>query len=250
MVDEQHLEKAEEILGHRFRDRSLLERALIHASLADARLESNERLEFLGDAVLGMVVCENLFDLFEELLEGELTKIKSSVVSRSVCAKVARQIGLDELIQLGKGLSTRDALPPSLAAAVYESVIGALYLDAGLEVTRQFILKHMEPRISHAARSGHQYNFKSVLQQSAQQQFSATPQYIVLDEQGPDHAKCFEVAVSIGDRRFSSSWGPSKKYAEQLAALEALVELGYAERDDDGEISMTIDAAVGDDGGK
>jgi ribonuclease-3 len=128
---------------------------------------------------------------------------------------------------------------------VYESLIGALYLDAGLERTREFILRDMEPRISSAARSGHQHNFKSVLQQSAQQQFSSTPQYIVLDEQGPDHSKCFEVAVAIGDRRFASSWGPSKKNAEQAAALEALLELGYAERNDDGEISLITESVNG-----
>ncbi len=250
VVEDQVLEKAEQILEYEFKDRELLKRALIHASLADARLDSNERLEFLGDAILGMIVCENLFSRFEELLEGELTKIKSSVVSRNVCAKIARQIGLDELMQLGKGLSSRDSLPSSVAAAVYESVIGALFLDAGLERTREFILRDMEPRITHAARSGHQYNFKSVLQQSAQQQFNSTPQYLVLDEQGPDHAKCFEVAVALGERRFPSSWGPSKKNAEQAAALEALVELGYAERGENGNVHIIPEVMNGTVDGK
>jgi len=249
-VDEQLLNQAEDLLGHTFTDRDLLERALTHASLADARLQSNERLEFLGDAVLGMIVCEELFDRFEDLLEGELTKIKSSVVSRHVCAKVAREIGLDELVQLGKGLSSRDSLPSSVAAAVYESVIGALYLDAGLEAARAFILKGMNTRIEQAADSGHQSNFKSVLQQTAQQELGATPQYIVLDEQGPDHAKCFEVAVSIGARRFPSTWGPSKKLAEQSAALEALLELGHAERNDDGDVQIIYDTLRNGDGAK
>jgi ribonuclease-3 len=109
-------------------------------------------------------------------------------------------------------------------------LIGALYLDAGLGPTREFILKALEPRIEHAASSGHQYNFKSVLQQAALQQFNQTPQYLILDEQGPDHAKCFEVCVEIGARRFTSCWGPSKKQAEQLSALQALLELGIAQR--------------------
>lgn len=248
-VEEEYLNQAEQLLGHEFADRELLARALTHASLADARIESNERLEFLGDAVLGMVVCEALYDRFEDLLEGELTKIKSSVVSRSVCARVAREIGLDELVQLGKGLSSRNSLPSSVAAAVYEAVIGALYLEAGLDAARAFILKGMDKRITHAARSGHQSNFKSVLQQTAQQELGATPQYTVLDEQGPDHAKCFEVAVSIGSRRFPSSWGPSKKHAEQAAALEALLELGHAERDEDGDVQIVYELVKSNNGG-
>lgn len=238
-MDEQLLDKTEEILGYSFQDRELLHLALTHASLADDRLESNERLEFLGDAILGMIVCEYLFKNFPDLLEGEMTKIKSSVVSRNICAKIAQQTGLDELVRLGKGLSSRSALPPSVAAAVYESLIGALYLDAGLDVVKQFVLRDLEPKIISAADSGHQQNFKSVLQQMAQQEFGSTPQYLVLDEKGPDHAKCFEVGVAIGTRRFQSSWGPSKKHAEQSAALSALVELGHAERTDNGEVRLT-----------
>ena len=166
--------------------------------------------------------------------------IKSNVVSRRACARIARDLGFDDLIQLGKGLSNHRSLPQSVVAAVYESLIGALYVDAGLEKTREFILEGMKPLIEEAARSGHQFNFKSVLQQSAQQHFNETPQYVLLDEQGPDHAKCFEVCVAIGAQRFPSSWGPSKKDAEQQAALQALLELGHAERDDDGEIHLRI----------
>ncbi len=244
VIDDSIIARAEKILGHEFECRDLLRRSLIHASLADCRLESNERLEFLGDAVLGMVVCEYLHDRFDDLLEGELTKIKSNVVSRRACAQLAEDLGLDDLIQLGKGLSNHRALPQSVIAAVYESLIGALYVDAGLEVTRMFILDGMRPLIEDAARSGHQFNFKSVLQQSAQQHFNETPQYLLLDEQGPDHAKCFEVCVAIGAQRFPSSWGPSKKEAEQQAALEALLELGHAERDEDGEIHLVSSHAI------
>lgn len=237
-MDSQEILKAEEMLGHTFSDQALLKRALTHASLATSRLESNERLEFLGDAVLGMVVCEYLHDMYEELLEGEMTKIKSTVVSRRVCAKVAFEIGLDEVLRLGKGMSNRAALPGSVVAAVYEALIGALYLDGGMDVARDFILERLEPWIKRAAASGHQSNFKSVLQQASQQHFQQTPQYLVLDEKGPDHAKCFEVCVEIGARRFESAWGPSKKEAEQDAALHALLELGFAGRAENGEVRV------------
>lgn len=229
---------AEELLGHEFSDQDLLEKALTHASLVDSRLQSNERLEFLGDAVLGLVVCDHLHRRFPELLEGEMTKIKSTVVSRRVCAEVALDLGFGELLRLGKGMDLRSELPKSVLAAVYESVIGALFVDGGLEAARAFIMKCLERRIEKAAKSGHQSNFKSVLQQASQQMLDMLPQYIVLDEKGPDHAKCFEVCVEIGARRFGSCWGASKKQAEQAAALEALIELKAAERADDGEIRI------------
>ncbi len=237
-MESQDIRTAERLLGHRFSDRELLARALTHASLADSRLQSNERLEFLGDAVLGMVVCDYLFSRYEGLLEGDLTKIKSSVVSRRTCADVAQELGLEELLRLGKGMGDRRVLPRSVLAAVYESLIGALHIDGGIEVARRFILEGLEPRIEQAAGSGHQYNFKSVLQQEAQQVLSQPPLYIVLDEKGPDHSKCFEICVEIGARRFKPSWGPSKKQAEQQAALEALLELGLVDQRDDGEIHV------------
>ncbi|MHC4416105.1 MAG: ribonuclease III [Planctomycetota bacterium] len=238
-MDPENIRRAERLLGHRFSDQALLVQALTHASLADSRLESNERLEFLGDAVLGTVVCVYLYERYRDRLEGELTKIKSSVVSRSTCADIAEDLGLDDLLRLGKGMSDRRVLPRSVRAAVYEALIGALYLDGGIEAARRFILDGMKPTIEQAGGSGHQQNFKSVLQQTAQDVFGLAPQYIVLDEKGPDHAKCFEVGVEIGARRFKSCWGASKKQAEQQAALEALLELGVAERSGDGDIRLS-----------
>jgi ribonuclease-3 len=237
MTDEE-IKAAEEAIGYTFRDRGLLALALTHSSLVDSRLLSNERMEFLGDAVLGLVVCEHLYSKYEGLLEGEMTKIKSTVVSRHTCAHVAREMGLGDLLRLGKGMTSRDGRPHSVVAAVFEAIIGAVYLDGGFEVAREFIVKHLGHRIEKAARSGHQSNFKSVLQQAAQQMLNLTPQYVVLDEKGPDHAKCFEVCVEIGARRFESTWGPSKKEAEQLAALQALVELELAERTPAGDVRL------------
>lgn len=232
------LERAEEILGYQFKDRDLLRRALRHASCTDDKLDSNERLEFLGDAILGMVVCDFLYDHYPSLLEGELTKIKSTVVSRDTCARVARRLGLDVLIELGKGMRNRGEIPRSLAAGGFEAVIGAMYLEAGLETVRTFILQHLSARVRAAYRSGHQQNFKSVLQQVAQRRFEASPSYVLLDEKGPDHSKCFEICVEIGAERFPSSWGPSKKQAEQQAALNALIALDAAVLDEEGDVYL------------
>lgn len=230
----------EEALGYTFSNPDLLTVALTHASVAETRQVSNERLEFLGDAVLGMVVCDALFRRFPDMLEGDLTKIKSAVVSRRTCAAIARKLGLDGLLILGKGMSNRPDLPSSLAAAVYESIIAAVYLDGGFHAAQAFILRSMNPVISRAVASGHQQNFKSLLQQYAQKNFGQNANYILLDENGPDHAKCFEMCVEIGARRFPSHWSDSKKRAEQGAALNSMIELGLAFRDDEtGDIVLT-----------
>jgi len=229
------IDRIEQIIGHRFDNEDLLREALTHASVADNRLDSNERLEFLGDAVLGLVVCERLFEMFPDQREGDLTKIKSAVVSRRVCAEISDKIGLTEQLSLGKGMSVRADLPPSVSAAVYESIVAAVYLDGGMPAARQFILEHMEPAIVEAEESAHQHNFKSLLQQYAQRTGSDLPHYQLLDEKGPDHSKCFEVSVRIGGRQFTSAWGASKKQAEQEAAYRALLELGLVDdRDEEG----------------
>jgi ribonuclease-3 len=225
-------------LGHRFADVSLLLRALTHASVTDNRKDSNERLEFLGDAVLGLVCCELIYTLYPDFLEGEMTKIKSTVVSRQTCAAIARELELDKNLTLGKGMLGYRALPQSLAAATLESVIAAIYFDAGLEAARRFLEPLLRPLVLRAADSGHQENFKSVLQQHSQQKFGRSPMYHVLDEKGPDHAKCFEVAVEIDGRRFPSCWGPSKKQAEQQAALNALGVLGVTVVQEDGHVRV------------
>lgn len=225
-------ERAEKVLGYCFHDRELLRESLTHASLADHRLQSNERLEFLGDSVLGYVVCEYLFHQYPELHEGDMTKIKSAVVSRRACAKVSRAIGLDDFLNLGKGMSGRPSLPSSVAAAAVESVIAAIYLDGGIEPAKAFILEHMVPLIEAAAESAHHQNYKSALQQHAQQASPHHPVYILLDEKGPDHAKCFEVCVEINGRRYPSAWAHAKKEAEQRAAYNAMIELGAFDDDD------------------
>jgi ribonuclease-3 len=234
-MDEATRREVENRIDYVFEDESLLERALCHASIASSRQQSNERLEFLGDAVLGLVVCDALYREHPEALEGELTKIKSAVVSRRTCARLAEKLDVVEFLDIGKGMQTHAKMPASLAAAVMESLIGAIFLDGGFNAARDFIVPLFVPVAEKAARSGHQQNFKSVLQQQLQESVGVAPTYVLLDEQGPDHAKCFEVCVQVGAARHESSWGASKKQAEQQAALNALREMGLVE-ESDGEI--------------
>lgn len=238
-MQQDEFDRAQAILKHDFEDPEILKRAFRHASVTETRLESNERLEFLGDAILGMIVCERIFRRYPDYLEGEMTKIKSLTVSRATCAKLARQVGLDSLIRVGKGMMTQNRLPASLSAAVTESVIAALYLDGGIDAVRRFLEPLIDPMIDDAVESGHQHNFKSVLQQHAQREFGASPAYRILDEQGPDHAKSFKICVELEGRYYEPSWGQSKKQAEQAAALNALSELGVVEEDDNGAPALT-----------
>ena len=219
------LSRCQQAIGHTFSQPKLLEKALTHASAAATRAASNERLEFLGDAVLAMVICEEIFRRGPDLAEGDMTKIKSRVVSRQTCAEVSEALGLDAMLALGKGISSQRALPMSVAAAVFESVLGAIFLDGGFEPARKFVLAQLGGAIEAAMNSAHQRNYKSLLQQHAQRKWNRTPAYDVLDEKGPEHAKCFEVAIRLDGRTFPSAWGSSKKEAEQKAALNALQEL-------------------------
>lgn len=214
--------RAQQAVGYTFRDPELLITALTHSSIASSRVVSNERLEFLGDSVLGMVICEELYRKFDEWLEGDLTKVKSVVVSRRICAEIADALRLCDLLFLGNGIDTTTTIPTSLRAAAVEALIGAMYLDGGIEPAQRFILDAFKPYIERAIGSANHENFKSVLQQYAQRWLAATPQYQSLDEQGPDHSKCFEVCVVISGQRFPSAWGTSKKEAEQEAARRAL----------------------------
>jgi ribonuclease-3 len=219
------LEECQKAIGYTFRQPELLRAALTHASGADTRLASNERLEFLGDAVLGLVTVEQLYLRFPDYQEGDLTKIKSVVVSRRTCARLSRLLNLGDFLFLGKGMHLHSAVPPGMLADVYESLVGAMYLDGGLEPVRHFILKYLGPEIEQVAECAHGGNYKSMLQQVGQREFGATPQYQVLDEKGPDHSKCFKVAAVISRHRYAAAWGRNKKEAEQKAAMNALAQI-------------------------
>jgi ribonuclease-3 len=219
------LPRCERRLGYTFRDKQLLRAALTHASGAEHRLASNERLEFLGDAILGFIVCEMLFHQFPQYLEGDLTKIKSVVVSRQTCAKISEALGLQEFLILGKGMTTHPSVPPSLLADVFESLVAAMYLDGGDDAVRPFINAFIGPEVELAAAGELGGNYKSLLQQLAQREFTSTPVYHLIGERGPDHSKIFKVAAQVGPRHYQPAWGRNKKEAEQRAACNALSEI-------------------------
>jgi ribonuclease-3 len=219
------LAKCQQRIGYRFRNPDRLVSALTHASGAQDRLASNERLEFLGDAILGFVVCELLFQRYPHFLEGDLTKIKSVVVSRQTCAKVSEALGLQQFLILGKGMTSDPEVPMSVLADVFESLVAAIYQDGGLEAARRFILRTIAREIEAAASCESEENYKSLLQQLAQREHAVTPVYQVLDEKGPDHSKCFKISAQVGSVRYPGAWGRSKKEAEQRAAHNALSQL-------------------------
>jgi ribonuclease-3 len=223
--DVEALEGCQEVIGYQFRDPGLLREALTHASGANHRLASNERMEFLGDAILGAIVCDMLYRRFPDYLEGDLTRIKSIVVSRRTCAKISEEMGIDEFLLIGKGMGSHDQTPSSMMADVFESLIGAIYLDGGMEAARGFIEREIGPEIDAVEGGQGGVNHKSRLQQVAQRQFGETPSYLLLDEKGPDHSKCFKMAARIGSRCFAPAWGRNKKDAEQHAALNALCQI-------------------------
>ena len=205
---------------HAFRDADLLRLAHTHASTGAE--ENNERLEFLGDAVLDLVVAEELYRIHANLPEGDLTELKAWVVSRQVLAEAAARLELDRDARLGSGLRER-ALPRSVLANLYEAVLGAVYLDAGLEAARTFALATLQAPLESVRRRGP--NPKQVLQRLGQQQTGEPPSYALLDERGMAHAKAFLVAAELGGRRFPPAWGRTRKEAERWAAYEALLIL-------------------------
>ncbi len=229
-MNKETLQQIEQIIGYEFTDKHLLAKAFTHSSAVDNRLLSNERLEFLGDAVLAVVICQTLFERFSDYLEGDLTKIKSMLVSRETCAKVSRRLGLQKFLKVGKGMVSSRALSGSLAAGVLETTIATVYVDGGFDAAHGFILRTFGSLIERADARQAQGNYKSLLQQHAQEQSNVTPVYALLDEKGPDHNKAFELEVVIDDRHFPSAWGTNKKEAEQKAAFNALVELGLLEK--------------------
>ena len=215
----------QERLGYEFQQPELLFEALTHASGANNRLRSNERLEFLGDAILGFVVCDLLFQRFPDLQEGDLTQIKSAAVSRSTCGKIGTRIGLSEFLLTGKGMSVDSGIPASLVANAVESIIAAIYLDGGMNPARNFIIEHIVEEIREIVDGKAELNFKSALQQFAQRKFGSPPSYHLMDESGPDHRKNFQICAQVGKQRYSPAWGANKKEAEQRAAGNALSEL-------------------------
>lgn len=216
-------------IDHEFADERWLELALTHASTG--RDEDNERLEFLGDTVLDLVVAEELFHRHAELDEGALTEFKSEVVSRRALADAAREIGLEKHLVVGSGLRGR-ALPRSVLANVFEAIVGALYLDAGLERCREWILETLAEPLSRARHESAPSNPKQELQQISQRLWGGPPAYRITEEVGRSDARAFRVVARIGEREFPGAWGRTVKEAERWAAGEALLVLA-----DEGEVA-------------
>jgi len=211
----------DELLGRTFSDPALLRQALTHASSTAEAGTDNERLEFLGDAVLGLVICEHLYRSAPEADEGELTEVKSAVVSRAALAREARRLGLQEHLILGGGIG-RKALPASVLANAIEAIVGAIHLDGGLEAARRFVLDHLGNLVEACRARARAHNHKSELQEIAQKRYRSGPEYRLVESHGPEHAKRFIVAVAIAGTELGSGSGASKKEAEQEAARAAL----------------------------
>jgi len=221
-------------IGHTFKTISFLERALCHRSYLnenqDSDLRDNERLEFLGDAVLGLLANEFLYQRFPDRSEGDLTKMKSLLVCGARLSEVATQVDLGIHVRMSRSeAATGGRQRPTILADTTEALIGAVYLDGGLDAAASFILRMFADWLDKAEADGPQGNYKSLLQQHSQDCFGVTPSYVLLDEKGPDHNKCFETEVVLRERHFRSAWGVTKKEAEQRAAYNALVDLGIVE---------------------
>ena len=219
------LARCQDVIGYTFIKPELLRAALTHTSGANTRAASNERLEFLGDSVLGLVTCKLLYLRFPDYQEGDLTKVKSVVVSRKTCAQFSKEIGLGDFLFLGKGVSLYGEMPSNMLADVFEALVAAVFLDGGWDVARDFVQRFVDPEIERVARDAIGANAKSHLQHIVQRDYGGTPRYFLLDEQGPDHDKCFKVVAQVGDHRFPPGWGRTKKEAELKAALNAIAEI-------------------------
>jgi ribonuclease-3 len=219
-------------LGYTFQDLDLLERALTHKSFSnenrEVRSPNNERLEFLGDAVLGFVVGEMIYRSFPNLQEGALSKIKAHLVSANMLAGKARGLGIGRFLRMGAGEArSGGAEKPSLLADAFEAVVAAIYLDGGLDATEEFLRRTFGPEVSGidiGDLSFHDY--KTTLQETAQSLGLPLPEYRVIEESGPDHEKAFTVELSWDAEAFSRGSGPSKREAQRKAAKEALKKLG------------------------
>lgn len=230
--DHTRLEELQNNLNYRFEDTELLETALTHSSYANENgmhpSKSNQRLEFLGDTVLGLVVSEYLFMKYPFYPEGELTKIRAKVVSEPSLALAARRINLGAYLLLGKGEdSTGGRERDSILADASEAITGAIFMDSNYETVREFLLKNFETLIVKAVARGTLFtDYKTGLQEKLQKISRERLSYAVVKEEGPDHNKLFHVNVSIGGDVIGSGIGRNKKEAEQLAAKEALILMG------------------------
>lgn len=227
------LGKLEEGLGVTLKNKNLLKQAVVHRSYLNEHpefeLDHNERLEFLGDAVLEIIVTEFLYFTFPEKPEGELTNLRASLVNAKMLATVARDLDIENNLYLSKGES-RDAQSKArnyILADAVEAIIGAVYLDQGMAGAKQFVEAQVLSRLKDVLKHKLYLDPKSTFQEKAQEIHGVTPHYVVLSEEGPDHAKVFDIAVYIGNEEVARGKGTSKQEAQVEAAIKALQEKGW-----------------------
>lgn len=225
-----NLDNLERSLGYIFKDKKLLIEALTHRSFYHENLDKtilhNERLEFLGDSVLGFVIVEYLFLSEKKFTESAMAKIKSYLVKESVLSEIADSITLGKYLRLGKGEeATGGRIKKSILADAVEALIGAVYLDSGYKKVKRIILKLFKNKIDALIDSTGFYDFKTELQEKTQMLFGVLPEYKVIKQEGEEHEKVFTIDVFIEGKRFGRGLGKSKKEAETFAAREALLQL-------------------------
>lgn len=228
--EKKRLKVFEKKLGYKFKKTLLLKRALTHKSHINemklSPLENNERLEFLGDAVLELAISHLLMEEFEDHPEGELSKLRAAIVNENQLAELAQEIELGNYLYLGRGEDqTGGREKPSLLSDAYEAVLGAIYLDRGLKKAFQVVQKHYAEIIHRVGQEGFAKDYKTRLQEEIQARFRSVPRYQLVRAVGPDHSKIFEVSLYVQDELYSVGRGKSKKSAEQDAAKQALERL-------------------------
>lgn len=219
-----------EKIGYRFQNNVLFQTAMTHSSYAnehrERRLNNNERLEFLGDSVLGFVTADYLYNTFD-MPEGELTKLRAAVVCEQTLCEIAKELGIDKEIRLGHGEETGGGRGrPSILADATEALLGAIYLDGGIEPARRFVLDFVPRKAEEARRGGVFKDYKTTLQEIVQKNRQETLEYRLAAEEGPDHDKQFTMELLLNSNVFAQGIGRSKKEAEQMAAKQALQLMG------------------------
>ena len=216
--------KLEKEIGYEFKNKQLLETALTHTSYAyEKKKKSNEKLEFLGDSILEFVSSEYIFHKYPSLKEGEMTKVRASVVCEKSLHEIAKMHNFSDFLHLGKSerISKKEVRPAIMADSV-EAVIAAIFLDGGLENAKEFIIKNLEKPIEIATKHIGQKDYKTVLQEILQKNGNVDIEYEIIDEQGPDHEKLFTAEVKVNEKVLATGEGKSKKLAEMQAAQKAL----------------------------
>lgn len=221
----QHVATIETKLGYLFKDRSLLTLAFVHRSFINENrmiIHHNERLEFLGDAVLGMLISDYLYRYLPSTPEGQLSYLRSRLVEASSCVSYVQSLNIASYVLLGKGERMNDGRGrESILADLFEAIIGAIYLDGGLEAAKKFLFRNFTPQIEAILKTPLR-NWKALLQDYCQKKYQQTPIYHVLQASGPDHSKVFEISVLVNQQELGRGRGASKKEAQQAAAADAL----------------------------